>query len=341
MRTGRITMENEGYYHVISHLVPGTPGLTELQKEQFQARMRAYETFCGVNILTHSILDTHFHVLVRIPERKDLSESEIRERMTAIYSPRQIRERVAQWTLWRQQGLEQLVQRDLEALRRRMYDLSEFMKSLKQHFSQWYNRTTRRRGTLWEDRFKSLVVEGSRQALMTVAAYIDLNAVRAGIVADPKDYRWSGYGEAVAGRCGAREGLREVLAGSLGPAAGWDTVHDVYRVLLYESGEQRGVDENGRPLGVGLQPETVERVIREGGRLPRHVLLHCRVRYFSDGLVLGSQMFVDSIFQRYRDRFGPKRKNGARPLRFGDWNGLCSARDLRLTPISAPAAPAT
>ncbi len=32
-----------------------------------------------------------------------------------------------------------------------------------------------------------------------IAAYIDLNPVRAGMVADPADYRWSGYGEAIGG----------------------------------------------------------------------------------------------------------------------------------------------
>ena len=54
----------------------------------------------------------------------------------------------------------------------------------------------------------------------------------------------------------------------------------------------------------------------------------------SDGLVLGSQAFVDSIFARYRSQFSPNRKSGARPLRFGDWQGLCSLRDLRFLPVS-------
>jgi hypothetical protein len=48
---------------------------------------------------------------------------------------------------------------------------------------------------------------------VTVAAYIDLNPVRAGLVQDPKDYRWSGYGEAL-GRGGrALDGLCKMFAG--------------------------------------------------------------------------------------------------------------------------------
>jgi putative transposase len=58
-----------------------------------------------------------------------------------------------------------------------------------------------------------LVVEGSWECLLVVAAYIDLKAVRAGIVDDPKDYRWCGYGEAVAGDPVARRSLAATLSG--------------------------------------------------------------------------------------------------------------------------------
>lgn len=61
-----------------------------------------------------------------------------------------------------------------EALRerwfRRMWDVSQHMKVLKQCFSQWFNRRHGRRGTLWEDRFRSVLVEGRGQALRTMAA---------------------------------------------------------------------------------------------------------------------------------------------------------------------------
>jgi putative transposase len=63
----------------------------------------------------------------------------------------------------------------------------------------YYNSNHDRRGsgTLWHDRFKSVLVEESESAQVTVAAYIDLNPVRAGMVEDAKEYRWSGYGAAV------------------------------------------------------------------------------------------------------------------------------------------------
>ena len=38
--------------------------------------------------------------------------------------------------------------------------------------------------------------------------------------------------------------------------------------------------------------------------------------------------------QRYRGHFGPNRRTGAKPMRFGEWDGLCTLRDLRLAPVS-------
>ncbi len=58
-----------------------------------------------------------------------------------------------------------------------------------------------------------MLVEGKGRTLSIMAAYIDLNPVRAGIVKDPADYRWSGYAEAVAGRKTARMGLKKVVMG--------------------------------------------------------------------------------------------------------------------------------
>ena len=85
-----------------------------------------------------------------------------------------------------------------------MYDISEFFKALKQQFSQFSNTRNDRRGPLWEQRFKSVLVEPSLKALLTVAAYIDLNPIRAGMRSDPKDCRFSSYGAAIGGSRNAR-----------------------------------------------------------------------------------------------------------------------------------------
>jgi len=321
MRTGRVRIEGPACYHVITRLVAGTPRLPAGEKEAFRRLMRAYETFCGVRVLTYALMGTHVHLLVEVPAPEPVGEAELVRRMRAIYPGRELRLRLAQWAQWRASGREEDVRAEQARLRARMYDLSAFMKPLKQRFSQGYNRRMGRRGTLWEDRFKSLVVERGKDALCTVAAYIDLNPVRAGLAQDPKAYRWSGYAEALGGSARAREGLARVLWPD--GAAAWSRVQAAYRRMLLSSGE------------APVDAARVARVLREGGRLSRAELLRCRVRYFSDGVALGSRAFVNAVVAQNRRHFGPGRTEGARALRYGDWGGLFGARDLRLAPIQA------
>jgi len=223
----------------------------------------------------------------------------------------------------------------------RMYDVSEFAKTLKQRTTQSYNRRHGRKGTLWEERFKSVLVGDSEGALSTVAAYIDLNAVRADIVTDPKDYRFCGYGEAVGGSNPARAGLaRVMLTRDQDPS--WNAVSKQYRELLYIEGDARGVSKTGQRLKAGFTPETVREVLEAGGTLPINQMLRCRVRYFTDGAVLGSKAYVEDVFQRHRERFGEKRKTGAAQwwVASGATSALCVAYASRSSRLRRPAEPA-
>lgn len=84
----------------------------------------------------------------------------------------------------------------------------------------------------------------------------------------------------------------------------------------------------------GYSEEKVCNVMAAGGRMAIADVLRCRVRYFSDGLVLGSRVFVENVFARHRDQFGPRRKSGARPMKHGQWGELYTMRDLRVDPVS-------
>ena len=211
-----------------------------------------------------------------------------------------------------------------------MWDVSAFMKLLKQRFTQWFNRTHRRKGTLWEERFKSVLVEGAGHALATMAAYIDLNPVRAGLVGDPKDYRWCGYAAAVAGVKAACGGLGIVAGAARGSAVAAKAILPEYQLLLFGRGEEAGLDKAGSPLRRGFKSEEVDAVLAAKGRFDHWQMLRCRVRYFADGLALGTKTFVNEVFAARRGHFGSKRTTGARALRSVEANGLCALRDLRV-----------
>jgi len=69
---------------------------------------------------------------------------------------------------------------------------SRMMKALGERYVQYFNRKYRRTGTLWEGRFRSCPTE-TENYFLTCQRYIELNPVRAGMVADPAQYRWSSY----------------------------------------------------------------------------------------------------------------------------------------------------
>jgi putative transposase len=66
------------------------------------------------------------------------------------------------------------------------------MKALGQRYVQYVNRTYRRSGTLWEGRYRSCLTQ-EETYLLACQRYIELNPVRAAMVAHPAEYRWSSY----------------------------------------------------------------------------------------------------------------------------------------------------
>lgn len=336
MRMARLKVppdRESGFYHCMSRVVDRRFIFQEAEKERFVSLMREYEEFCEVRIVTFCVMSNHFHILLEVPrppEVKPNAEAILRKlrKLTGRQDPglaelelRAIRERkdAAAEAAW------------LERFYARMWNLSAFMKILKQRFTSWYNRRNDREGTLWTERFRSVLIDGAGETLLTVAAYIDLNPVRAGIVADPKDYRWSGYGEAVSGRSHARQAVQRLISSMTGRIEDWVASLATYRMMVFNQGdeEKETILEDGSRERGALKHEEVLKILKARGRLPMSAFILCRVRYFSDGAVIGSRGFVEDIFTFYRSRFGPLRTSGARRLR-GLENELFALRDLQL-----------
>jgi len=320
-------------YHAMSRVVGGERLLGRREKEVLRKMLWQVADFCGVEILTYCVMSNHFHVLVRVPEKRAVSDTELLRRFKVLY-PKPTKYQTAEFARL-EKSLKEGDENTLlirERLLARMHDLSEFMKTVKQRFSIWYNRNHgNRRGTLWMDRFKSVLVEGKGNPLQTMAAYIDLNPVRAGIVEDPKDYRFCGYAEAVAQPSGsgraARKGIRHIwhayADGSLRDKFTTEAALQAHRELIFGKGAaDPGLSEMSR--------EKALKVLEgEDAVLPKAVVLRCRVRYFTDGAILGSREFVQGFagaWQREKGRKYPPKPN---PLKGADWQGLASIHGLR------------
>ena len=270
--------------------------------------MRRLEAFSGIVVLNYALMANHFHLLCEVPERKALSEVELLQRIEAGFGPARREALEQKLARWREQpgGIDQ-IQRLLQPYRRRMYDISIFIKELKGCFAQWFNRRHRRYGALWAERFKSVLLEGG-EALAAVGAYIDLNPVRAGLCADPKDYRYCGYAEALATDSSlARQGIRTIL--DQPETISWKEISRQYRMHLF----LKGSANSKRPA---FNLATAQHVVeQQNGELSLQVRLRCRIRYFTDGVILGSQSFVESHFDRLKQKLGYRRRASSRLLR--------------------------
>jgi REP element-mobilizing transposase RayT len=334
-------------YHVISRVVDRRLVFERREKEHFRKLMRKLECFSGCRALSYCVMGNHFHILLEVPPRPEagldaatLDLELFAKRLAGIYKAGEVLEILSllKKALAATDGSEASRIRVTEAIAgpylMRMHDLSEFMNGLLKRFTRWFNRQYKRTGTLWEERFKSVIVESGTPA-RAVAAYIDLNPVRAGICKDPADYRWSGYGEAVGaggdtfGGRAARGGLVRALLCATGPAADagrWKEVSGRYRLLLKQAIERSGGKSGtlvraGDETGAVSSPQMADFDHLKPGEDGYKVelgfagILMKRVRYFTAGAVIGSRDCVELCFEQARERFGPKRKTGARKMR--------------------------
>ena len=206
---------------------------------------------------------------------------------------------------------------------------SVFMREVKTRFTFWYNEKHGTVGTFWAERFRSVVVEADTEAQRMVAAYIDLNPVRAGLVEDPGDYGFSGFGEACAGGSAARRGIARIEEGNTVWSTKW---HQRYRARLCSrigSGVRRSGGEE-RMRGATKEDDPSGAVAAEGSALLS------KIRAFSEGWVVGSVAWVESFLcgewlaGLSEGKKGPSRRAGGR----GGSKGDCDRREAPLSCLS-------
>ena len=263
-------------YHIISRTaLAGLPFEAE-HKDELLKIIKFYSRAYAVDVLGFAIMSNHFHLLVAMHPADTLSDDEVRKRVQHLYKNR-----------------EDVFDFELDDFRRRFSSLSDYVKDIKQTFSRYFNRYHERKGTLWSERFKSVIVEEGGVA-MHCLAYVDLNPVRAGIVKRPEQYRWSSIGYRV--QRGTEDGFLSGSYGADSEDADAAERFRVYRKYLYEVGriEKRGAAriEAGIYNDAAACDFNISAMDRFG----------VRNRYFVDSGVIGSRVFVSTIFDEFRER---------------------------------------
>ncbi len=334
-------------YHCVSRVVDKRFIFGPQEKAQFLVFLRRYERFCRVRILGYCLMDNHFHLLVHVPGRPEArpSKDELMDHVRQTLGGTIASQYQSRLDFWQDQlsaavtgepaanavpseiflnpgeDLATHAQAQLEKVSQdiwqRMYDLSRFILSVKQRFSHWFNQKTDRKGTLWEDRFQAVLVQPGA-AVAELAAYIDLNPVRAGIVGDAKDYPWSQFGAAVAGDGIAQQALEYLVehhslqlrarapipnepspsAPLMGLQLGLSAMH----LFLQERDRRRQAAQNQRELETSAASP------------PAISYSEDSIPAFSKGLAIGDADYLQAIFAEHRRHFGYRRQAGAKRI---------------------------
>ncbi len=171
------------------------------------------------------------------------------------------------------------------------------MQELKQAFARWYNARHERRGYLWGDRFKGVLVSKAGDAEVVCAAYIDLNPIRAEMVTRPEAYRWSSMGLRVRNPKRAKRlltGLRHPELRRHGQA--W------YRRFVYLAGALPAKGKRGT-----LSRAVADAVDARCGRLGITDRLRYRCLNLSEGAAIGTADFITDLQREWGRTFARAR----------------------------------
>ena len=209
-----------------------------------------------------SIMGNHYHLVVRFEAFRRLSQEELEERAWYFY-PKP--EQTAHWT-----------QFHWERFNRRLFDISELMRNIQMVCAKWHNRRFGRRGSFWEGRFKStLLIDWD--AIQECLLYVKLNPVRAGLTERPE--QWS---RSSAHLRDLKEDHWLLSLEEIFPEVPLRQVDQHYRARLFYRGALP------KEPGGKVIPEEVFRE-EERRAFCRQGLYLKRLRYFTDGLVVGSE----------------------------------------------------
>ena len=281
-----VNPDQKTVYHVMSRTALDGFPFKDVEKDEFVKIIKRFSQIYFTDIIGFSIMRNHAHILIRMVPDKYFSDDEIKERYTRFYGADVVFPVVDDLNGDENKGI--------LYYRQKWSSLSKFMQEVKQTFSRYYNKRYHRRGTLWGERFKSVIVEDGN-TLINCLAYIDLNPVRAGIVEKPEDYRWNSIGYHVQtenkdGFLSLDFGLKEFNV--------MDSKERFrrYRRFLYEKAAK----------GNQIQEKALNKERKREFKLSKINRFTHRTRYFTDSGIIGTKEFVSQNYQRFKHIFQSK-----------------------------------
>ena len=212
------TMSNSSYrnkesntvHHITSRIAHKVRFLQDQERNDLVAIIRRAAEFTGVKLIGWCVMINHFHILAFLPPPQEIDEQEVLRRYGVLKGDKSAKETESRLAQLRLNGEDDKAVKWLDAQRRRMYNIGDFVKIVKQWFTEEYNRRNGHKGTLWESAYYDRTVEYKTTPIAKCLGYIHLNPVRAAICATFDGYPWSSYFDFKKGDRLAVEGMRFV-----------------------------------------------------------------------------------------------------------------------------------
>jgi REP element-mobilizing transposase RayT len=312
------------HYHIISRTVGQQFLLGKAEKEELVKIIRYYSRMYFIEVNAYCIMSNHFHLVIRsLPERL-FGDDEVIKRIKLFMQNDKKKKN------------EEITPQKIRKAREKLENISEFCKSVKQKFSIWYNKNRKRTGYLWGSRFKSLYL-GNEVIIQCVCAYIELNPVRAHIVQKPEAYRWSSlHNRQFAHRNHRFCSLDGVFPDAPNSISDASLLKD-YRALVYYFGNIKRTTiqdlEEGKSVNDARSPISDELFEKHAGRHfkpPAGKLMLGRIRYFTDGVAIGSKDFIIQVYNQFAGTAILKKDRKIYPTGIG--KDLYSIKRLRPKP---------
>lgn len=190
-RVEQVSLDDTPWYHVVNRCVRraflcGVDSVSgnsyEHRREWIETRILQLANVFAIDVAAYAVMSNHYHVVVRVDQDRALawSRDEVLERWSQLFSGNPVvkqylaladDEKADDALLWK---VDELV----EIYRKRLFDLSWFMRVLNESIARMANKEDGVKGHFWEGRFKSQALL-DEQAVLSVMAYVDLNPIRA------------------------------------------------------------------------------------------------------------------------------------------------------------------
>jgi REP element-mobilizing transposase RayT len=283
----RMKIRGEGcYYHLYNRIgcCKGEHPFSEIDKEY---GFRLLQNLCDyflIEVISAAWMGNHFHLVVYAPGPEELPplESIVKRHNNYYKSMTKISKFGPRNPVISLENKHQCKEIALK-----MIDISRFMSAYQRRFTCVYNETRDRTGQLWGRRFKSTILD-KINALAACVIYVELNPVRASLKKDPAEYSFSTWGRyCKSGRHMFYGNFVKHMKPNIttGDTSQWTDKElfaffrgELARIIAAESGASS--EEIYAARDKARRQESM------------HVLFLRRTRHFTDGVILGSKIFI-------------------------------------------------